>query len=736
MLYGSGLFCAVVKAQGPARLEPETTMKLKLPLALLASLTACMAYAQDSYSYTELDQVPIYGDVIGSAENDYTVKIVGSNGSCYDVNAKNVTWDSSHTYPKGHVLSVGSILTESTLNIVTPEGAQEETVVQTGANLFIGGWGWGIQSTDKLTPLTGKVVVKDATLLVTPNSGGDSSCSQLNVGQAGNYAETGSEGILEVDHGTVEAGAINVGMSRGTMGTVTVTNGGVLYAERRGDLNSSKNYTGDFCVAHDANSTGTVTIDGKSTLTVDRTTYIGMGYDTVSGAATGTLTVQGESTADLGMLVVGCYNSGSKGTVTVDNSTLTAGTTYLGFMGGTTGEITVKEGATTTMGNTYLGCSSGSSGEITVNTGATATMGQTLIGYYDGSSGKVSVDGAQLTAGNTWVGSSGGNGELSVNNGGKAGFDYLCAGDAVTVANGSEVSVVTDLEVGTSGKLTVTDGTGKSSVRVAGWLVNEGTIDAELTQGGSVTALAVENYGEMNVSLANKGSFTAAQFVNEGKANVDIAAGSSFSVGTYVNAGTGTTTISAADGATCHFDSLYLEAGSVKLDGEGSFELGSAESGVATAFYVSGPTTTTYMDISALGGNFTINAQSTFTLNFADETLAGIAAGSSQDFELHLVLGYEGFTMSADDLATLLKNTMYNIAREEAEAAQALLAMTTADATIDLSDYTVANAQYTMKGNDLVWTGTVKNNAAVPEPTTATLSLLALTALAARRRRK
>ncbi len=48
-------------------------------------------------------------------------------------------------------------------------------------------------------------------------------------------------------------------------------------------------------------------------------------------------------------------------------------------------------------------------------------------------------------------------------------------------------------------------------------------------------------------------------------------------------------------------------------------------------------------------------------------------------------------------------------------------------------EFQVMDAGYEMVGNDLVWKGTIK---AIPEPATATLSLLALAALAARRRRR
>ncbi len=113
--------------------------------------------------------------------------------------------------------------------------------------------------------------------------------------------------------------------------------------------------------------------------------------------------------------------------------------------------------------------------------------------------------------------------------------------------------------------------------------------------------------------------------------------------------------------------------------------------------------------------------------------MSAIAAGDAGDFELNLVLGYDGFIMDASSLETLLGHTSYNVGDQPATLA---LTETAEETTgLDKTKYTVSNAQYVIKDNNLVWTGTITNNNAVPEPATASLSLLGLAALLMRRRR-
>ncbi len=245
---------------------------------------------------------------------------------------------------------------------------------------------------------------------------------------------------------------------------------------------------------------------------------------------------------------------------------------------------------------------------------------------------------------------------------------------------------------------------------------------------------SVNNAGTMTLKLANQGSFTADSLTNTGTVSIDITENGTFTVGKYINNGT-STTITAANGTTCQFGSLDLVSGSMILDGPGAFTLGSADAAVATDFYATDTTTATCINISALGENatFSIDPTSLFTINYTDEALSAIAAGDAGDFELNLVLGYDGFIMDASSLETLLGHTSYNVGDQPATLA---LTETAEETTgLDKTKITDSNAQYVIKDNNLVWTGTITNNNAVPEPATASLSLLGLAALLMRRRR-
>ncbi len=702
--------------------SPVTSMKLTLPLPLLAALVTSISYAQ-TIDYKDIDTLVIPDTpVIGSAEENYMVKVTGSNGSCYDVAAKDVTWKSSYNFTEG-VMSVGSVLTESTLTVVTEADAEEETIVTTNANLFIGGWGWGISATDKLDPKNGTVKVQNATLIVGLNSGGDSSVSQLNVGQTGNYADTGCVGTLEVDAGTVRAGVIDVAMSRGTKGVMTVSNGSTVTVERRGDPNNAKNYTGSLYLGYYANSIAEVTVEGKSTLTVDKDSWIGMAYDEVSGGSTATLTVKGESTANLGSMLLVGYDTGAKGTVTVDNSTLTAGTTYLGYYGeGTSGTLILQNKATATLGDTYLGGS-------------------------DGAKGFVTVDASTLKAGDTYVGDALINGSLDVKNGGSAELSYLYVGDTVSVDANSSIKVTENVDVIETGKLHVTK---NSTVPVGGnmTVAAGGTVDVDSTSQLTVVGQYI-NEGDTGMNVNANSQMSSGSVSNSDSLTISLKENSSFSVNEYLNAGD--TAVESVSGTSCYFGSMQLSSGNMVLKGEANFVLGQTVDGTVattnTVFTVSGQTaeaaTSTSIDITAVNvapettAGFTIADGAAFKLNFTDEALAGIAASSAEMFKLTLIYGYEGFSLEDDTLMSLLANTTYNIDKLAAEAAVMTLALEEEAPAVTYGDFVVTSAQYAMEGNNLVWMGVVQNNAvAVPEPATTTLSLLALAGLAARRRRK
>ncbi len=904
-------------------------MKLKLPIALLAALFVCMntVHAEETSGSTTTT-------VYASPENTYMATISGSGGTSLGVNAANVTWNQSYDFPAGTPISVGSVLAESTLNVVTPEGAKEETVVRTSANMFIGGWGWGVNPSDGLAPNSGTVYVgKNATLEVG-SAASDASTNQLNIGSSSNYAETGVEGTMIVDGGTVRAGNPSVGLSWNSKGTLKIINGGTLVAENKG------NDTGVFAVGYYGNSSGTVIVDESSSLVAEYYTIVGYGRD---GKADATLEVNNNSTADFGdYLYVGRENS-STGELKVNGSSVEAGTTYLGYGAGTSGTVSLNDGATSTItGTTNIGYNggegsfsvsegstatfeeyvmvggwNGSSGELTVAEGGTVEVqsalylgyaagtsgdvavagegstlavagtnfvgysgtgtvnisegadvvsdGQLVIGYQAASTGTVTVDGegSNLTAtGSTFLGYSenldnttANSGKLELKNGASADLQYVQAtgSSVVSVTGGSTAKVgneLTGLYIGENAQLIVEDapavaetGTAakSSSLVVTGILESEGTVTADLTEGGSIKADSVNNIGEMNVTLAKDASFdagfavqntgtmnvsvsdqasyeadiiqnsgtakvtladggsmtagtvenlgtdsimevtvgsgstykvtdsmentgtatvtlaegsnfetakvenngtmtvtvdkaatyTATTVENTGTLNMELKEGSSMKVGTYVNASDSTSTITAAENATCEIANIDLSGGNLRLEGDGEFDLGASSGGLSSEFYVSDLTTTTHIDFSSLATaenlKFSIDKESVFTLNFNATALADIGQDEQKTFTLTLVIGYDGFTVDEETLAYLLTNNTYYNFESVSETAEGQ--KVSAGAT----DYVVSDAEYAMFGNKLVWTGTVTG---IPEPTTVTLSLLALTALAARRRRR
>ncbi len=231
-------------------------------------------------------------------------------------------------------------------------------------------------------------------------------------------------------------------------------------------------------------------------------------------------------------------------------------------------------------------------------------------------------------------------------------------------------------------------------------------------------------------------SYYVGSYTNGGSTEISLSEGSEFKADDYYNYGS--TTIHAEAGTTCTLSNVQLLGGSMECTGEGNIRLGmqpSAEEGgeaAGSAVFTVNETAegaqASHIDISALNAQtstFDIDAGAQYTLVFADEVLQQADAQGSLTLELILIKGYDGFSVDEDSCGIMLTNTSYRFGE-------------TAAYTLAYAGYSVTDAQYSMQGNDLVWTGTLNSEAspAVPEPTGATLSLLSLALLAARRRRR
>ena len=139
-----------------------------------------------------------------------------------------------------------------------------------------------------------------------------------------------------------------------------------------------------------------------------------------------------------------------------------------------------------------------------------------------------------------------------------------------------------------------------------------------------------------------------------------------------------------------------------------------------------------------LGGNaLTLGEDVNFVLEIGGHALESLVAmdGATLTFSLNLIQNIDSGSLTLDEeaFAVLLDNTKIVITADSEGLFDEAMQLAGMDITEMLS-----NAKYSYEGNNLVFSGTVINDGSltIPEPATATLSLLALAALAARRRRK
>lgn len=174
-------------------------------------------------------------------------------------------------------------------------------------------------------------------------------------------------------------------------------------------------------------------------------------------------------------------------------------------------------------------------------------------------------------------------------------------------------------------------------------------------------------------------------------------------------------------GLQSYSDSLTLAAGSTTVFSVAGFEI------MATTDNC-GWNSGTYSSISLEDGA---------TLNLIDSAMFTIAFGGDGLFDTNklingalsysetfsLILIQNAGSLSNDTLTSLLSNTTFSMTNEVEGLP-----------SNGVWDVNVTDASYKIENNNLILTGTM--TAMIPEPSTATLSLLALAALATRRRRK
>lgn len=640
-------------------------------------------------------------------------------------------------------VNVGSFIGESHISI----GAASATHVYTENSMFIGGFGWynddstwynnasfTSNNTDRDTTMAaheGSVTVhKGSTLEVgtglgeTHNIAGG---SQLYIGH-------GAKGTLTVDGGSVISHAhLNISV---TASSPTTDNSGLLDIKNGGTVTITaepKNLTPSGNNAYSYNQL----LVGSNNVGVGEITISGLGSNLTFQSSTDT-----DKNGNPFYTFASIGRDGGTGVMTItDNATANIGTAtnaatmiYVGYGVDSNGTVNVNNNATANLeGYVYVGDNGGTG---VMNVGSHGAIEQTYGAFYIGhNTGKGSVNVAEngvLNAQAVYLGlNSGKDSSLLIEKGGATqvvnDLQLIAASDtdsAHSLTNHGSLTVGTHIVIGAYNKVT---NSGSMTAGKTIWL-NTGS-DIKNTgsmQGNSIVIGA-------NQAITNDGVMTATTSEAEG---IQLGDGASIRnngtlSGNIIGSGVVDGIGKMADVTIGESTTLVVGETITGLQVTESITLGS---GSTTVFNIAG------LDLAASGNNDGWASGTHSVIRVDDGRSAAVDKGAAfelifggteiwddmtmegdtiiWDFTLTLIDG--GVAAGSIDLDTLLSNTTFSLTTDPSGAT-------------GLNSLNVTNAHYEItQDGDLILTGSI----AVPEPTTATLSLLALAGLAARRRRK
>lgn len=331
--------------------------------------------------------------------------------------------------------------------------------------------------------------------------------------------------------------------------------------------------------------------------------------------------------------------------------------------------------------------------------GATDAWAENAVNWEDADGNKLSSSGflnKNLTSGNTFIFEAGKTAKAGGNTGGFEGAEVIVKSGG-TLKIDEAGAVQSKATVSVEGLLIVNSGKalGPATVNVA--------------DGGTLTASG--NVGAATVNVADGGTFTANGHL--GAAIITLSAGAIFSTdgdmkmnGTVLNVA-----------KSINVGNIWLDSNA--STGSATFKLGNE--GIVNFGTLAYRVDST--DNSKWNGTYTLSANCT----------NGYITGSG-DIELfeRTLMTFSGFTANSGDITTLLDNYIVGDA-----ITLNGIEMTRVTAEFDaaaLNDSNVGQYRFLIDGNNNLKVQYAAYT--VPEPTTATLSLLALAGLAARRRRK
>ena len=477
-------------------------------------------------------------------------------------------------------LETGGALTEAALlsyNVATVSLESGAVLTDTGAAGFL-------NNGDPVGLYTDGTLTLDDATLVSPDA--------ASVIGGSNALGAGVGSVTAQDGATAASLATIIGYGSRDIGRLTVTGAGTMWTD---ELNANV----------DSNAAGLIVgWSGLGTLTVENMAVVsnpqayikiglvsgGVGIATVTGAGsmlnaggllrigdsgTGTLTVENNGAVSVGQVQVGDY-AGSIGTLNIDSGAtlttttstidtgpqevaggtinVTAGEFDIAVQSGATGDVDVNDGTLTVAGELIVG--DGGEGRLTVENGGTVSSASGNVGTGTDNYGSVVVDGATTSwsiAGALTIGVEGGTGDPSV-----------------TVSDGASVTTSTDpasYDFMPDGSLTLKSGATLTEASLD--MHNAATLIVE--SGAVLTETGNDVYG---ITAANSGLDLNGLGTIDDASLVSPDAGTEIGVYT-TGGGNGTGALSVQDAATVTSFATFIGAyagdnGSLTLTGAGT----------------------------------------------------------------------------------------------------------------------------------------------------------------------
>ena len=308
----------------------------------------------------------------------------------------------------------------------------------------------------------------------------------------------------------------------------------------------------------------------------------------------------------------------------------------------------------------------------------------------------------------------------------------------IAAANGNELEV-TGSNTATFGKLTGEgnlDKTGTGTAEVTQTVSLKGAVNVEegrfvfgesATLGGE-TVLNVFSTGRVESKSGSSASLTldAGIHTNDGAITLTTTVNTGATLkgsGTFaaVTVAGGTLIVGNSPGQQTYTGDLAVTLGDIVFSVDGWNAADGNNSGWGRGVY---------SNINMGNNDLTLGADSRICINLGNNALTELISGQEGNFSMDIVAGIDNVDVfNSTLLDQLALQTHFFAAAEEGASTGALAAGSSLDSYL-------RNMQYSMNGGVLTLKGSYGTASSVPEPTTGTLSLLALAALCTRRRRK